>query len=67
MTTATLENLSWTVADRGIDADAPAVRSFARAAQAQNLSPVLISVLLDIDTPEPVRERAFGRLAARFV
>jgi hypothetical protein len=67
MTTTTLENLSWTVADRGIHADAPGVQTFATAASSRKLSPVLISVLLDETAPEPVRERAFGLLAARFV
>ena len=66
MTTKTLDSLSWTVAEFGVDADLPGVRAFAQAAQRRALSPVLIEVLMDAGSPAPVRQRAFGRLAARY-
>lgn len=66
MTTTTLETLTWTVAEHGVEADRAGVRDFARAARARSLSPVLIDVLLDDAEPSMVRERAFGRLAARY-
>lgn len=66
MTTTTLETLSWTVAEQGVDADLPGVRAFATEASRKSLSPVLIEVLMDAGAPAPVRQRAFGRLAARY-
>ena len=66
MTTTTLDSLSWTVAEHGVDANLPGVRAFAQAASRKALSPVLIDVLMDAGAPAPVRERAFGLLAARY-
>lgn len=66
MTTTTLDSLSWTIAEHGVDADMPGVRAFAQAARRQALSPVLIDVLMDAGSPAPVRQRAFGLLAARY-
>lgn len=66
MTTSAIHRLGWSIADHGIDANRSGIRAFATAAGARGLSPVLLGVLLDDAAPGPVRERAFGRLAARF-
>ena len=66
MTTMTLDSLSLTIAEHGVDADMPGDRAFAQAAHRRALSPVLIEVLMDAGSPAPVRQRAFGLLAARY-
>ena len=58
-----LTQLAWQVETYGLSAVEADVAVVVAAARATGASPVLVAVLADRSAPEPVRTRAFGRLA----
>ncbi len=58
-----LTELAWQIDAGGLAAAEDDVAVVVAAARATGARPVLVEVLEDLTAPEPVRVRAFGRLA----
>lgn len=61
-TTQALIDLADAVVTAGFDAHRPAVTELAATARRLGVRPVLADIVVDLDAPRPVRERALGRL-----
>jgi|HigsolmetaAR202D_1030399.scaffolds.fasta_scaffold33392_2 hypothetical protein len=64
MSTSDLTTLAWDLASDGFAGRDAAVRQVVVAARAAGVPAALVDTLADARRPEPVRLRAFGRIAA---
>ena len=64
-TSIDLTALAWDFDAHGMSGRDDAVLRVARWARVAGVDPVLVDVFADASTPEPVRLRAFGRLAVQ--